>query len=154
MAWLLGRKEVALLALLAVVGCTTPLKKNKSLLPPAQMSPNSCVLDVFFVRVPFGDPQANDELWQEIDEQHFTADLRERLMRNGFRVGVVAGQIPVVLLNLLELGDKPAPSNEITGTNLADLSTKPRVMRRHMQVRAGQPSEILASDTYEQLPVL
>jgi hypothetical protein len=143
-----------LLAVLAIAGCTKPLIKGKSPLAPARMSPDSCVLDVFFVRVPFGDPRANDELWQELDEQHFPADLRGRLMRNGFRVGVVEGQIPVVLSDLLELGDKPAPSDELKGANLTDLSTTPRVMRQHMQLKAGNPSEIVASGTYEQLPVL
>jgi hypothetical protein len=150
----LCRMTVTLLAVLALAGCTTPLKKGKSPLAPAQMSPNSCVLEVFFVRVPFGDPAANEELWQDIDEQHFPADLRGRLMKNGFRAGVISGQMPIALSNLLELGDKPAPTNEVKGTNLADLSTKPCVMRRHIQAQAGKPSEIITSGTYEQLPVL
>jgi len=150
----LGRRITLLLALLAIAGCTRPLIKGKSPLAPARMSPDSCVLDVFFVRVPLGDPRANEELWQELDEQHFPADLRQRLMRNGFRVGLVDGQIPIVLTNLLEIGDKPAPNSEVKGANLADLGTKPSVVRQHMQVRAGRPSEILSSDTYEELPVL
>jgi hypothetical protein len=149
-----SRRLAVLLAMLAIAGCTKPLIKGKSPLAPARMSPDSCVLDVFFVRVPFGDPRANEQLWQEVDEQLFAADLRARLMRNGFRVGVVEGQIPVVLSDLLELGDKPAPSDEVKGTNLTDLSTKPRVMRQHMQVKAGHPGEIVASGTYDQLPVL
>ncbi len=76
------------------------------------------------------------------------------MTHNGFRVGVAEGQIPVALSNLMELGDKPAPSGEVKGTNLADLAAKPRVMRQHMQIKAGQPGEIVASGTYEQLPVL
>lgn len=154
MSIMLGRIVKVLLAVLAIAGCTRPLMSGKSPLAPPRMSPDSCVLDVFFVRVPFGDPRANDELWQELDEQHFPADLRTRLLRNGFRIGVVEGQIPLALSDLLELGDKPAPTNEMKGTNLADLGDKPRVMRQHMQVRAGQPSEIVASGMYEQLPVL
>ena len=151
----LGRFVISMLAVLALAGCTTPLqKKGTSLLAPAQMSPDSCVLDVFFIRVPFGDPKANDELWQDIDEQHFSADLRQRLMHNGFRAGVVSGQIPIVLSNLLELSDKPAPNNEVKGADLTDVGNTPRVMRRHMQVRAGRPSEIIASRVYDELPVL
>ncbi len=151
---MLGRILTILLALPAITGCTKTLIKGKSPLAAARMSPDSCVLDVFFVRVPLGDHQANEELWQELDEQHFPADLRCRLTRNGFRAGVVDGQIPVALSNLLELSDKPAPANEIKGASLADLITKPHVMRRHMQIRAGQPNEIVASGIYEQLPVL
>jgi hypothetical protein len=148
------RKTAILLSLLAVAGCTKPLMKGKSPLAPARMSPDSCVLDVFFIRVPFADPRVNEDLWQELDEQHFPADLRDRLVRNGFRVGVVDGQIPIVLSDLLELGDKPAPTNEISSVNLADLNSNPRVMRQHMQIRASKPSQIVASGTYEQLPVL
>jgi hypothetical protein len=147
-------KIAALLALLAIAGCSKPLLKGKSPLAQAQMSSDSCVLDIFFVRVPFGDPKVNDDLWQELDEQHFSADLRVRLMRNGFRVGVVEGQIPIALSNLLELTDKPPPTNEVPNANLSDLGAKPKVMRQHMQIRSGQPSGIIASGTYDQLPVL
>ncbi|MGD0653065.1 MAG: hypothetical protein ABSA16_01855 [Thermoguttaceae bacterium] len=154
MPFRLGRIIALLPALLAIAGCAKPLIKGTSPLAPARMSPDSCVLDVFFVRVPFGDPRANDELWRELDEQHFAADLRARLMRNGFRVGLLDGQIPVVLSNLMELGDKPPPTDEIKGTNITDLGSKPRVIRQHMQIHAGRPSEILASGIYEQLPVL
>ncbi len=76
MPFMLGRRATVVLALLAFAGCTRPLIKSKSPLAPARMSPDSCVLDVFFVRVAFGDPQANEELWQELDEQCFAGDLR------------------------------------------------------------------------------
>ena len=58
------------------------------------MSPDSVVLEMFFVRFPFGDPAVNEKLWEEIDEQQFAPDLRERLARNGFRVGLLSGQMP------------------------------------------------------------
>ncbi len=84
-----------LLAVLAMAGCTTTaLHKGKSPLVPAQMSPDSVVLEMFFVRFPFGDPAVNEKLWEEIDEQQFTPELRERLARNGFRAGLVSGQMP------------------------------------------------------------
>ena len=103
------RELIALLAAVTTIcGCTPTLSKGKLSLAPAQMSPDSVGLELFFVRCPFGDPDVNTKLWQEIDEQHLPADLRERLARNGFRAGVVSGQIPVELSKLLELGDKPA----------------------------------------------
>jgi hypothetical protein len=150
----LGRIIAILPALLAIAGCTKPLIKGRSPLAPARMSPDSCVLDVFFVRVPLGDMRANEELWQELDEQVFPSDLRSRLRRNGFRVGVVDGQIPVVLSSLMELGDKHAPTDEIKGTSINELGAKSRVIRQHMQIHAGRASELLASGVYEQLPVL
>ena len=90
------RLIVVLLPLLVLAGCTPlPSGMGKSPLMPTQMSPDSVVLDMFFVRFPFGDAAVNEKLWQQIDEQQFAPDLRERLAKNGFRVGVVGGQLPV-----------------------------------------------------------
>jgi hypothetical protein len=152
---LTGRRQVVLLlASLAIAGCTTPLRKGKSPLMPVQMWSDSVVLDVFFVRYPFGDPTVNEKLWEEIDEQQFAPELRERLTRNGFRAGLVCGQMPMELSKLLELGDKPAPSDLVAQTKVNDLEAQPRVLRQHMQLRAGKRSEIIASGVYAQLPLL
>ena len=40
------------------------------------MSPDSVVLEMFFVRFPFGDPAVNEKLWEAIDEQQFAPELR------------------------------------------------------------------------------
>jgi hypothetical protein len=145
---------VLLLAIVAIMGCNAPLRHGKSPLMPAQMSPDSVGLEMIFVRFPFGDPTVNEKLWNEIDEQQFAPELRERLTRNGFRVGLVSGQIPTELSKLLQLTDKPAPTGEREKTKIEDLETEPRVFGRHVQLRPGQPSVILASGVYEQLPVL
>lgn len=118
------------------------------------MLPDSVVLDMFFVRFPFGDPAVNDKLWEQVDEQQFPSMLRERLGHNGFRVGVISGQMPAELTKLLELADKPAPSGSIETTKAGNLGADPRVVRRHLQLRTGQRSEILASSVYPELPVL
>jgi len=149
-----GRREILLLAVLVMAGCSTPLHQGKSPLAAAQMSPDSVVLEMFFVRYPFGDPNVNEKLWEEIDEQQFKPELRERLARNGFRVGLVSGQMPVELSKLLQLSDKPPPTTEIGGGQVDDLDKQPRVVRRHQQIRAGQRSDIVASGIYAELPVL
>jgi len=145
---------VLALAVVTAAGCAVIGPQGKSPLTPPQMSPDSMVLEVFFVRFPFGEAEANGPLWDEVDEQHFPAELRQRLVSNGFRVGVVGGQIPVALSHLLELKDKPVPSGESNSTELAGLSAEPRVLRRRLQLRAGRRSEIVASDVYDELPVL
>ncbi len=150
-----GRRQIVLLlAVLAIAGCNTPLRKGKSPLMPARMSPDSVVLEMFFVRFPFGDPAVNEKLWEEIDEQQFAPELRERLAKNGFRAGLLSGQMPIELSKLLQLSDKPAPTGEIEEAKIEDLESQPRVVRRHLQLRAGQRSEIIASGVYGQLPVL
>jgi len=149
----LRRHIVVLLTLLTLAGCT-PLHHGKSPLLPAQMSSDSVVLDMFFVRFPFGDSAVNEKLWEQIDEQQFAPDLRERLAQNGFRVGLISGQMPVELSKLMELSDKPAPTGELEGVQLSNMETQPRVVRRHLQTRAGQGNEILASSIYPELTVL
>jgi hypothetical protein len=151
---LVAWRQLSPLAVLALAGCTTPAPKAKSPLLPPQMSPDSVALDIFSVRFPFGDPDVNDKLWQELDEQPFAPELRERLARNGFRVGLISGQMPGELSKLLELADKPAPVGELESTTIQKLDAQPRVMRRHLQLRAGQRSEIIASTEYAQLPLL
>jgi hypothetical protein len=144
----------ALLALLSFGGCTKPFIKNNDPLKPARMSPDSVALDVFFVRFPLGDAQANDDLWQEVDEQHIPADVRKRLGQNGFRVGILGGQVPIALSQLLELSGKPAPGNGPDEKPVDQIDTEPRVQRRHMPLHAGTAGQIVASGIYDQLPVL
>ena len=149
-----SRRQFILLALLALAGCSAPLQKGKSPLLPTQMSSDSVALDIFFVRYPFGDPTVNEKLWEEIDEQHFPPDLRERLARNGFRIGLVGGQMPMELSKLMELSNKPAASAAAAEVKVDELEPKPRVMRQHLQLRAGHPGEIIASAVYPELTVL
>jgi hypothetical protein len=148
------RQAVLLPVLVAVAGCHTPLSKGKSPLMPAQMWADSAVLDVFSVRYPHGDATVNEKLWEEIDEQQFSPELRERLTRNGFRVGLVGSQLPVELSKLMELSDKPAAATLTAETKVENLESQPRVTRHHLQLRAGQRAEIEASGVYPELPVL
>jgi len=141
-------------AVLVAVGCAPIKPAGKSPLAPARMSADSVALDIFFVRIPYGLEEANGPLWNEIDEQHFPADVRRRLAQNGFRIGLVGDGLPSRLCHLLELKDKPRPAVDANETVLTDLESEPRVTRRHLQLRANQRSEIIASEIYDQLPVL
>ena len=137
-------------------GCTTPdlIEDDKSVLAPPSMPPDSCALEVFFVRFPFDDPTANDQLWQAVDEQQLPPELRHQLRQNGFRAGVVGGQIPMALSRLLELDDKPPPKGEANQVSVADLQAEPRVTRSHLSIRAGRRKEILASSIHDELTAI
>ena len=145
-----------LLVLLLATGCRElPERVGKSPLKPLRMTPDTVVLDVFFVRFPFGDPEPNGPLWAEIDETPWPAALRQKLTMNGFRLGLVAGQaVPVSLSKLLELKDKPAPAGNMHETTVTDLAAEPRVVRRHMPLHSGRRGEVLAAGPYEELTVL
>jgi hypothetical protein len=125
-----------------------------SLLQPTLMSPGSAVLDVLSIRLPPGDPDLNDRIWGEVDEQQLPVEVRRQLEKNGFRAGILAGQIPPALSSLLELKGKPSSGGEVQRVNIADLVTPSRVTSQHMQTHAGQRYEIAASSVLDKMPVL
>ncbi|MBN1909148.1 MAG: hypothetical protein JW818_05360 [Pirellulales bacterium] len=152
---ILGRNLALWLAIGTVVGCArvnTP--RAQSPLRQPEMSTDSVVLDIFFVRFPYGDPDVNEALWREIDEQHLPPECRRQLLENGFRAGIIAGGLPARLSELMKLADKPAPSGHPTEMTPGDLVGEPTVLQRHLQIRAGARGEILASDVRDELPVL
>lgn len=146
---------LALCAFVAVLGCS-PIRPetDHSPLSAARMSPDSVTLDIFFVRCPFGDPATNEDLWREVDEQQIPIETRRRLTTNGFRAGVISGQMPVCLSRLLELKQGAAPIGGPQKTDLAEIGSEEGPMWSHQQLRAGKRSEIITSEIYEELPVL
>jgi hypothetical protein len=143
-------------ATVTAAGSCSPLRpEGASLLGRLQLPPDSVALEIYFIRVPFGQPDANQTLWQQVDEQQLPNDLRRRLVENGFRAGLVSSQPPEVLSKLMELKDKPAPTpGKATQVKIAEMDQEPRVVRRFVQLRSGKRSEIIASDIYDELPVL
>ncbi len=149
----------------AFCGCAKLEKVNRAALPRAQMSADAVVLDLFFVRVPLGAPLANEQLWADADEQQLPADLRVRLADNGIRAGVLGSQIPAALERLVEdpmAREKPDSSKSEENTHLSktdpnsvtQFEAEPRVMQRHLQLRTGMPSEIIASKERDSLVLL
>ncbi len=138
-----------------MAGCGTVAERvGKSPLKPPQMSPDSVALEVFFVRFPVSDAEANGRLWEEVDEMHLAGEIRQRLARNGFRVGLAGGQVPATLAKLMELKDKPVASTPSIESRVTDLEHELRTARRRMELRPGVRSEIVASDVQEELPIL
>jgi hypothetical protein len=142
-------------AVAASAGCRNVAERvGKSPLKPPQMSPDSVAIEVFFVRFPFNDPDANGRLWEEVDEMHLPGEVRQRLARNGFRVGLAGGQVPATLARLMELKDKPDANPPGLETRVTDLEHKPPTVRRRMELRPGVRSEIVAGDVQDELSVL
>ena len=118
------------------------------------MSPDAMVLDVFFIPVKYGDPEANAVLWQGLDEQHFPPEIRRELSERGFRVGLTGGQVPVALSKLLDLKGKAAAGTEGNSGCIEMIDAESGVLCRHMPLRTGRRGEIHVSRTYEKVPVL
>ena len=70
---------------------------------------------------------------------------------NGLRAGVVGSQVPAELARLLTLTDQPQARDQ---ENTVNLEAEPAVNLRLLSVRPGQRSEIVASNTYDELPLL
>ncbi len=149
-AWLV----LALAAAGWVAGCHGPIERGNSPLLPARMGPESVALDIIFVRCPLGQRRFDVDLWAEIHEQELSPLLRRRLGQNGFRAGLVAGQVPLVLAELMELSEEPPVDSQVQQVELASADSEPRVLCRHLQLRPARRGEVLASDVYEELPLL
>ena len=150
----LGRNLV-LYTSIVLLGCA-PMRPgtDRSPLSAAQMSPDSVTIDVFFIRCPYGDPVANDRLWQEIDEQQIPLETRRRLTANGFRAGVVSGQMPISLSQLLELKGNTAPMGSAQTTELTEVGSEEGPLWSHKQLRPRKRIELVTSEIYAELPVL
>ncbi len=141
---------------LGACGCTTLRLEGKSPLLPPRMSPQSVVLDIFFLRIPANDTARADAVWQQADEQRFPREVRDRWSWAGFRVGLVSGQIPPALAELMRLNDEASPLvfQETGGNDAESLTETDAPVRRHIQTRLGNRVEVIASETYTQLPFL
>ena len=153
-----ARNSLTLLALCVLCGCNTEVPKfaRSSPLKPSLLSPGSVALEIFSVRLTPTEVEQYQQLWEEVDEQSLPVEVRRRLARNGFRVGVLAGQIPtdqLCPLARIAKSDQPVgdTTQHLTSKELAD---PPRVTLRHLQTRVGERNEITTSGIYDQLPVL
>ncbi len=123
------------------------------------MNPGSCAFEVFFVRIPVGDPLGNDQIWSQVDETRIDLATREELAANGFRVGVVGAQLPEGLAQLLQIKHEACTADsgteeEDVGFSVAALGEEPQVVRRHLQVPPGQRREIYLTPPRDQFTVL
>ncbi len=137
-----------------LAGCHGPIHRAGSPLLPARMGPDSVALDIIFVRCPLGERRFDVDLWEEIDEQGLPALLRQRLAENGFRAGLVAGQVPLALAELMELAEQVPVDAQVQQVELASATSAPRALCRHLQLPPTRRGEVLASDVYEELPLL
>src|SRR4029079_9159892 len=71
------------------------------LLLPPRNAPYGVAIEMMWVRSPADDPQMNDAAWQAIDEVSIDPAVRRELANNGFRVGVISGDLPAPMARAL-----------------------------------------------------
>ena len=148
-----GRLGVAVVGLImsASQGCSSwkAVAPETLQLPVARMSPDSVAMEVTFVRVPAGETEAVEQLWQEIDEQLFTPAQRTHLNENGFRCGLVGMQLPAGLRALLDAEQQTSALQE---ANPGDIDVLKQ--NRRIQCRSGRRSEIVTCTPRDEMVVL
>jgi hypothetical protein len=91
-------------------------------------------------------------MWRQIDEQPISSHVRRLLMLNGFRTGLVGGNVPESLARLLQLVDTPPqPADRLQPVRI---ESDPVVTLRRKQIRSGETMQVLVSDLYDELPLL
>lgn len=151
----LRHKGVWMFALLTslTLGCTRLDTSDGSgaswRLPRPQMSPDSVVLEVVTLRLPAGSDKI-EQLWQEVDEQHWPREARQAWLENGFRCGVISGQLPADFQQILS--DQRAARADLD----RDSSAGPSIAggEQRLQNRAGKRGKILTTEVRDSLIVL
>lgn len=143
-----------LLGLLCLTaGCTHLQAPASSPLAPPQMSNDSVAIDIIFARIPLNDG-TSEKIWSDLDEQILPQEKRKSLYQNGFRIGRIAGPVPQPLVEIMKLTDSAPSSGETNTADALSLTDESATTRRHLQLRAGHRTEILASGVYDELPFL
>lgn len=91
------------------------VESRRPSLPPIRAAQNAIQLEVLFVERPTDDPLLGSMLWREVDQiAAISAETRELLHQNGFRVGHVGSSLPPTVQTLLGIvgkGDEVDPTN-------------------------------------------
>lgn len=159
LAWLAPLGMLATMGMLAAMGCAKLPTHRGS--PFALETSDAVALDVFFVSYPFGDESINGQIFAEIDPQEIPLDVRRRLADNGFMAGIVGGQLPPIVGELLQLADQPPgepppdASRPDDSLPVVDVAHRPRVRRQLLKTfHADDPASLLTSGKKEPHSVL
>jgi len=161
----MDRAVFCLFMLATAAGCAPLLPSTarhvtaRSPLRPATPSSDSVSLEIIFARLPELEAGWDERLWNWVDEQHIPIETRRQLTSNGFRAGVIGGNLPEELTEALQLADayemkQQAVRQDDPLAQGVQLDEEPLVQHRLLQLRMGNRGEILASPAYEELPLL
>lgn len=113
--------------------------KPPSGLPPFQPADDSIPMELIFLRL--GPDQISElqNVWARVDEQSFPIDLRKKLDRNGMRVALVDGVVPIQLQRLIDVVDKRLKEDPLEQAGVtADLTSHSSVMT----CKSGERKEV------------
>ena len=138
-----------------LVGCS-PLKvpkiePTKSRLAALKPESKQIVLDVIFVRLSPREATTIESIWQEVDEQAIPSETRLRLLRNGFRVGLLGHSLPSSVSSLLSTTDSPTANGRSIDPSQR---LQPGITRHQLYLRPAHRAELVASPTQAEFHAL
>ncbi len=119
----------------ALVGCSltqTALRQADALGQSGQLiTPKRCRMDVMILSRPQGDATINETLWSVADEQVIETSKRQVLESNGLRFGIVTGELPSQVQDLVKAKPPNRPDvltviNPVGTPNLIDPGQVPK----------------------------
>ena len=118
-------------------------------LQPLNLGESGVSFEVFLVRIAQDDAEQNAALWTDIDEQQLPTNLRRQWEANGLRVGLVGGQLPSKLAQMLDQSKSAdGPKRPVSS------DPRPTVTRSVIHLIEGNRNEIVASSSQTQLPLV
>lgn len=128
-----------------IVGCARWSKDatqhdSTDILPPAQSSPDSVVVETVLVRFPQTQHQELDAIWKAADESVLSIELRRELQRNGLRAGVIVGDLPEIVRKQLDVTSQDQTTDALEHAGLAaDVDNR----MRQLHCRSGKRKELI-----------
>ncbi len=108
-------------------------------LPPFQPADDAIPIEMIFLRLGADQIQDLQNVWPRVDEQSFPIELRKKLDRNGIRVAMVDGVVPIQLQRLIDSVDKKLKEDPLEQAGVtADLTSHSRLL----SCRTGERKEI------------
>jgi hypothetical protein len=111
------------LLLTTLAGCANSLpEQTTALMPrwptaPATTEADTLQIEIALIRQPLSEPYINKEIWREVDELKLPLERRLMLEANGYRAGIISGNVPGDLQKLLTSKKTCVRSRRITLRN-------------------------------------
>lgn len=112
------------------------------------MSPDTVVVEIASLRVPY--EQIDEQFWRGVDEQFLSLEIRQKLAGNGFRGGILSGELPASLRDALAEGQI---SSRI-GDQDPERPRGPVVSQQRLQNRTGRRGKLITSEIRDELVTL
>jgi hypothetical protein len=107
-------------------------------------------VDLFIVRLTPHQNALLMQLWQEVDEQSLSPQLRRELLNQGFRVGILGNLLSPALAQLLNVtadGRTDVQWGEFQETSVVDVAREPFVTRNRRTLLPGMSAVVRVFDT-------